>query len=345
VYIGEQLNDLSDENLTWAAQMGVEHIAVNTTHGPGTEAVENPDGTWRVEAILAVKERLARYGLAMDVLSLDLQSTYVTRQRFPRIMLGEPGRDEDIEVIKQNIRAASAAGVPCLKYNLNLMGVPRTGRTPGRGGVTYSHFDYAKWPDHSPAEFGPRPAERVWEAITYFLERVVPVAEEAKVRLACHPHDPGLPPGTTLRGVECVLGSVEGLKRFIEIAPSPYHGLNFCQGTVAEMCADPRREVPEVIRYFGERGKIFMVHFRNIRGRVLNFEEVFPDEGDVDMYQCIKLYRQLGYQGMILPDHVPHSAVDTAWGHRQRSFCLGYIKALIQAAETEARAAHAPAPL
>src|SRR5262245_31891526 len=140
MYIGEQLRDLSDENLTWAAQMGVRHVAVDTTHGPGTEAVENPDGTWRVEEIVKVQERLARFGLQMAVLALDLPSTYAPRQRFPRIMLGEPGRDEDIEVIRQNVRAAGAAGVPCLKYNLNLMGVPRTGRTPGRGGVTYSHF-------------------------------------------------------------------------------------------------------------------------------------------------------------------------------------------------------------
>ncbi|MCC6628663.1 MAG: mannonate dehydratase [Chloroflexi bacterium] len=226
--------------------------------------------------------------------------------------------------------------MPCLKYNLNLLGVPRTGRTPGRGGVTYSHFNLAEWPDPSVAEFGPRSAEQVWEAITYFLERVVPVAEAARVRLACHPDDPGLPPGLLLRGVDSVLGSVEGLRRFITITPSPYHGLNFCQGTVAEMCQEPAREVLEAIRYFGERDKIFMVHFRNIRGRVLDFEEVYPDEGDVDMYQCIKLYQEVGYDGMILPDHVPHSEVDSAWGHRQRSFCHGYARALIQAAAAEA---------
>ncbi len=337
MYIGEQLNDLSDENLTWAAQMGVTHIAVNATRGPGTEAIEHPDGTWRVEGIRAVQRRLAGYGITMDVLSLDLQSTYVTRQRFPRIMLGQPGRDDDIAIIMQNVRAAGAAGVPCLKYNLNLLGVPRTGRTPGRGGVTYSQFDIDQWTDTTPTEFGPRPAEQVWEAITYFLERVVPVAEAAGVKLACHPHDPALPPGG-LRGVDTVLGSVAGLQRFLAITPSPYHGLNFCQGTVAEMCADPRREVPEIIRHFGERGAIFMVHFRNIRGGYLNFEEVFPDEGDVDMYQCIKLYQGLDYRGMILADHVPHSQVDTPWGHRQRSFCLGYIRALIQAAEAERRA-------
>ncbi len=338
MYIGEQLNDLSDENLTWAAQMGVAHVAANSTHGAGTEGVENPDGTWRVEGIQAARERLATFGLALDVLSLDLQSAYVTRQRFPRIMLGQAGRHEDIAIIQQNVRAAGAAGVSCLKYNLNLLGVPRTGRSPGRGGVTYSQFDIGQWTDTTPTEFGPRPAEQVWEAITYFLERVVPVAEEAGVRLACHPHDPALPPGG-LRGVDTVLGSLAGLDRLLAIAPSPYHGLNFCQGTVAEMCADPRREVPDAIRHFGATGKIFMVHFRNIRGGYLDFEETFPDEGDVDMYKCIKLYRSLGYRGMILPDHVPHSAVDTSWGHRQHSFCLGYTRALIQAAEAESPAA------
>ncbi|MCC6626216.1 MAG: hypothetical protein IT340_02320, partial [Chloroflexi bacterium] len=120
MYLGEQMRDLSDENLTWAAQMGVRHIAVDTTHGPGTEAVENPDGSWRADELVRVQERLARFGLTMAVLALDLPSTYASRQRFPRIMLGLPGRDDDIAIIQQNVRAAGEAGVPCLKYNLNL---------------------------------------------------------------------------------------------------------------------------------------------------------------------------------------------------------------------------------
>ncbi|MCC6629198.1 MAG: hypothetical protein IT340_17555, partial [Chloroflexi bacterium] len=118
--IGEQLNDLSDENLTWAAQMGIRRVVVNSSHGPGIDGIENPDGSWRPEGIRAVQERLAGFGLTMDVLSLDLQSTYAPRQRFPRIMLGLPGRDDDIAIIQQNVRAAGEAGVPCLKYNLNL---------------------------------------------------------------------------------------------------------------------------------------------------------------------------------------------------------------------------------
>jgi len=327
MYLGEQLGDLSERKLTWAAQLGVAHVAVAR---PDVMGIENLDGTWNVSGLKALQSYLASFGMALDVLALNMPSTYMTRQRFPGIMRGLPSREAEIEVIKQNIRAAAEAGVPCLKYNLNLLGVPRTGRTPGRGGARYSHFDLTKWTDHSLTEAGPLPAERAWEHITYFLERVVPAAEECRVRLACHPHDPAVPHETGLRGVHCVLGSVEGLKRFLSICPSPYHGLNFCQGTVAEMCMNPATEVLEAIRYFGSQKKIFMVHFRNITGGFLNFAEVYPDNGDVDMYRAMQVYKEVGYQGMFCPDHVPQSDVDPD-GERQHSFCLGYIRALIQA--------------
>ena len=327
MYLGEQLSDLTDHKLTWAAQLGVEHLAVNSTK---TTKIENDDGTWDVRAIKAVQERLATFGMTMDVLTLDLQSSYLTDHRFPGIMRGLPSRDAEIEVIKQNVRAASEAGVPCLKYNLNLLGVPRTGRTPGRGGARYSHFDIDEWTDHSLTEAGPMPAEKMWEVITYFLERVVPVAEQCGVKLACHPHDPAVPRDTGLRGIHRVLGSVEGLKRFLAIAPSKYNGLNFCLGTVAEMCQNPAVEALEAIRYFGSQQKMFMVHFRNIKGGFLHFDEVYPDNGDVDFYQAMKVFKEVGYVGMFCPDHVPESTVDPD-GERQHSFCLGYTRAMIQA--------------
>src|SRR5438105_12042966 len=166
MYIGEQLGDLSDRKLTWAAQMGVEHLAVNSTI---TTKIENEDGSWRVPVIKAVQERLKSYGMTMDVLTLELQSSFLTEHRFPGIMRGLPSRDAEIEIIKQNVRAASEAGIPCLKYNLNLLGVPRTGRTPGRGGAMYSNFDIDKWTDHSLTEAGPMPAAKMWEIMTYFI--------------------------------------------------------------------------------------------------------------------------------------------------------------------------------
>ena len=134
---------------------------------------------------------------------LPLSSHYIARAENPNIMLGKsPERDREIDDICQMIRNAARAGIPALKYNMSVLGVVRTEPTPGRGGARYSTFSYAKARQEPPlTEAGPVPADVYWERITYFLERVVPVAEEHKVRLACHPHDPGMPPDKGYRGV------------------------------------------------------------------------------------------------------------------------------------------------
>ena len=121
-------------------------------------------------------------------------------------------------------------------------------------------------------------------------------------------------------------------KRFIAIKESPYHGLNFCQGTVAEMLKDPGREIFDVIRYFGQRKKIFNVHFRNIKGGFLDFRETFIDDGDVDMLKAMRVYREVGYDGMMMPDHVPVHPDDRG-GLQAFTFAYGYIRALIQAVD------------
>ena len=142
-------------------------------------------------------------------------------------------------------------------------------------------------------------------------------------------------PPKGFRGVPRVLGSVDGLKRFLDLAPSKYHGLNFCQGSVAEMLKEPGKEIYDVIRYFGSRGKIFNVHFRNIKGGYLDFLETFPDDGDVDMIRAMRVYKEVGYDGMIMPDHVPQ--IDDDKGQAQAfAFAFGYIQALIQLVRSEA---------
>ena len=144
-----------------------------------------------------------------------------------------------------------------------------------------------------------------------------------------------MPRDTGWRGVNTVLGTPDGLKRFVETVPSAYHGLNFCQGTVSEMLEKPGEQIYDVIREFGRRGKIFNVHFRNIRGGFLKFEETMPDDGDVDMPRALRVYRDVGYDGMIMPDHVPEIIGDP---HKQKAFafCFGYIQALLQMLRAEA---------
>ncbi len=320
----------SDASLTVLAALGVNDICSDLPS-------EKLDEAWSVDGLKRLRERVESFGIHLDMVPLPLSSHYIARAENPTIMLGKsPERDREIDAICRMIENAARAGIPSLKYNMTLLGVVRTEPTRGRGGASYSTFSYAKAKQDPPlTEAGPVPADVYWERITYFLERVVPVAEQNKVRLACHPQDPGMPKGKGFRGVETVLGSVEGLKRFVAIRESPFHGLNFCQGTVSEMLQDPGKEIFDVIRWFGSRKKIFNVHFRNIEGRFLDFRETFIDDGAVDMLQALRVYRDVGYDGMMMPDHVPTIAGDE---RRREAFAytFGYIKALIRAVDAEA---------
>jgi mannonate dehydratase len=318
----------TDADLRVLAALGVNHICSGL---PSRKL----DVNWSVEGLTRLRERVESFGVKLDMVPLPLSSSYISRAENPHILMGKsPERDREIDNICNMIRNAARAGIPAVKYNLTILGVVRTEPTRGRGGARYSTFVHAKLkPEPPPAETGPVSEEQFWERIDYFLKRVVPVAEEHKVRLCCHPHDPAMPPHG-YRGIARVLGSVAGLKRFIDLAPSKVHGLNFCQGTVCEMLENPGKEIYDVIRYFGSRGKIFNVHFRNIKGGYLNFQETFPDNGDVDMLQALRVYKEVGYDGMIMPDHVPH--IDGDIGNAQAfAFAFGYIQALIQMVSRE----------
>ena len=329
MYPALQTGDLSDDNMKFARQIGVENIVASNLN----ELIPKGQRVWKKEDLIASREQVEKHGITMDVLALPLSSHHIDRAENPNIMLGTPERDREIDDICECIRAAGEAGIPCLKYNMTLLGVVTSHRTEGRGGATYRSFDFEQLKEENQelTSAGRVTADMMWERITYFLERVIPVADEYKVKMACHQHDPAMPAGTGYKGIDRVLGTVEGVKKFVDIVDSPYHGLNFCQGTCSEMLEDPGKEILDVIRYFGERKKIFMVHFRNIRGGFLKFDEVYIDEGSVDMWEAMKVYKEVGYDGVFCPDHVAKSEQDSSWGHRQRAFTAGYIKALIKA--------------
>jgi len=335
MYIGTQhLSGANWPQYQALAQLGVTHVSANP---PGAWQ------SWTTESLREFKDRLAECGVALDMIMLPLGSAAAPRNEAPHVFLGPPAeRDQEIDQICELIRHLGRAGVHSARYNCAFLGHFRTTERLGRGGERLLSFEYAKFgapggldplnSDDAAMRFvaaqGPLGADECWERIDYFLSRVVPVAEEYQVRLACHPEDPGLGERTHY-GVARVLGTVAGLKKFITLHPSPYHGLNFCVGTVAEMLTNPAEEIYEVIRYFGTRGKLFNLHLRNIRGGFDDFVEVFPDEGDVNLRAVLRVLHEVNYQYMIMPDHVP-ALTGEAPTQVGFAFCFGYIRALLQ---------------
>ena len=325
--LGCQSAPTTDTHLKYLARYGVRNIC-------GYPEIADGRLYATVDELKRMRDLAEKNGVSVDCIAPPfLSSSHVDREKHPAIVLGQsPERDRDIEAMQTLIRNCAQAGVPSIKYNMSILGVLRTQRTPGRGDASYSTWRLKEAHPNPPlTRAGVVNADIFWERITYFLDRVIPVANEYKIRMACHPHDPGVPP-EGYQGVDRVLGTVDGLKRFIKIQESPYHGLNFCQGTVSEMLQNPGEEIFDVIRYFGSGGKIFNVHFRNIRGRRDDFVEVYPDEGDIDFVRAIQVYKEVGYPYLLMPDHVPVAPNDPQ-GLQSFAFCYGYIRALIQAAD------------
>ena len=317
-----------DASLKAVARYGIKHVVSSPPIADEARLYAT------VDELKQMRDIADRNGVSVFLLTPpNLASSHIDREKNPGIMMGKsPERDREIEGVQTMIKNCAAAGIPAIKYNLSILGVLRTGRTPGRGDTTNTSFKLADAKADPPVtKAGVVSADMYWERITYFLDRVIPVANEYKVRMALHPNDSMTPPDG-YQGVHAVLDKVDGLKRFVSIQESPYHGLNFCQGTVSEMLQDPGKEIYDVIRYFGSRKKIFNVHFRNIRGNRQEFAEVGPDEGEVNFARAMMTYKEVGYDGVLHPDHNVQAPNDPG-GLQYTAFVYGYIKALIQAAD------------
>jgi mannonate dehydratase len=306
---------LSESTLRLAKQIGVTDIV-------SALPKEERGPVWEFLPLLHLRKKVEDAGLTLSVIEAIPVSD--------RIKLGLPGRDEDLDNFCQSIRNMGAAGIPILCYNfMAVFNWLRTSTTTrGRGGAQVTSYDHRLLDDAPLTHAGVVTDEQMWDNLAHFLRRVVPVAEEAKVKLALHPDDPPISP---IRGLARIMRSVEAFERVVDMVPSDYNGITFCQGCFAEMGVD----VPAIIRRFGEQQKIFFVHFRNVKGSVPVFEETFHDEGDVDMVAAMRAYRDVGFDGPMRPDHVPtlegESNDTPGYAALGRLHAVGYMKGLVDA--------------
>jgi mannonate dehydratase len=301
-------------------QIGIDHVLMGGGPLPWTEV-----------SLRKLMERFEDNGLTVSNLMIG---------GFRNTLYGRPGRDGEIDEVNQSIRAAGKVGLPVIEYNFyahRLM----TGyhEVPGRGGAGMTGYDYSLGKDLPPLpEVGTHTLEEMWANLTYFLKAVVPVAEEAGVRLALHPNDPPVP---LSRGSQQIMATLDGWKKLITIVDSPANGITYDCGVTREMGEDP----VEVCRYFGERDRINHVHFRNVRVNTpyVDYVEVFLDEGQVDMFAVMKELVRQRYPRALYPEHQRALDADRelegfapyypgGGGYTGLVYNVAYTKAMLQAA-------------
>jgi mannonate dehydratase len=280
------------------------------------------DMPWDYVPLSIYQQLLAEEGFSLDVIE--------DNPPMDAIRLGAPGREEEFEIFARLVRNMGRLGIPVLCYNwMPVLGWLRTSsRIPGRAGATVAGFDASLLAGAPPTSAGVVASEDLRRNLRWFLDRIVPVAEEAGVRLAMHPDDPPLP---SVRGIDRILSSVDGFRRLLELHPSEVNGITLCQGNFTLMTPD----LPAVIREFGSAQRIHFVHFRDVRGTPERFVETFHDEGQTDMLACMRAYRDVDYRGVLRTDHVPEIAGDASrfggYSDLARLHAIGYVQGLREA--------------
>jgi mannonate dehydratase len=309
-----QFNEMTEERLKFVKQCGCDDFLLNTPKLPGEQR-------WEFRDLLMLRTHAENAGLRLMALE------NVPIPFYDKIMLGLPGREAQLENMKETVRNMGRAGIPILGYHFMPNSVWRTSHsTPVRGGATATAFDM-ELAKNAPLSHGREYKEaEMWANYDWYMERILPVCDEAGVRMALHPDDP---PVIALGGIPRLFRNFENFARAMERHPSPMHGLDFCHGCWSEMRGG--EGVLEAIRYFGERGRLFYIHLRDVTGSAEKFTEVFLGDGNSDPVAVVKTLKQVGFNGFIIDDHVPHMVDDTPWGHRGRAWSTGYIKALVDA--------------
>jgi mannonate dehydratase len=333
--LGERLvldSSLTDGNMAYLKQLGVNHLTVaflelatDEPKGKSTLSGLRLGEYFKTEDLVALKKWVESQGLELSAIGTS------PFRNWEKIMLGQPGRDEQIENWNKSLRNMGKAGIRQLQYGWMLNAgawIPlwrTSAENVGRGDTKIVRFDYEVARKAPVTSYGEILEETMWNNLTYFLKAVIPVDEEAGVTMVLHPCDPQVP---SIAGIARIIRSIESYDRVFKIIPSKANSMTFCLGCFAQMLDAPG--VYRAIRHFGRQGRIGYVHFRGVRGTLEKFDEVFPDEGKLDMLKTLKVLKEVGYDGIVQPDHAPHTIGDTEYGHISHAFQIGYLKGILQ---------------
>ena len=348
VGLGLYRHMLTPEYYAFARQAGCTHVIVHlvdyfrqgSTNPRGNQPTGakyepwgqagDPEKLWTAAELKQLRKQIEDAGLALAAIE-NLDPAY-----WYDILLDGPQRARQIEKVKAIIRNFGEAGVPVLGYNFSIAGVCGRVTAPGgRGGAITLGMDGPAddvpvpngmvwnmvYDANAPAgELPPISHEELWRRLQRFLEEVVPVAEEAGVRLAAHPDDPPMP---TMRKQPRLVYQPYMYQRLLDIVPSRHNALELCVGTIAEMSEG---DVYEAVDRYSRQGKIAYLHLRNVAGKVPHYKETFIDEGDVDMIRILSILQRNRFDGVVIPDHTPQMTCSAPW-HAGMAHTLGFILA------------------
>lgn len=345
---------LTRDNFRFARQAGATHIVAHLvdyfrsgSHNPsdnqptGTDSgwgrAGDPSIIWSLEELMELRRSAEEEGLKIEAIE------NFDPAHWHDVLLDGPRKAAQIENLKTIIRRLGQAGIPVMGYNFSIAGV--CGRVTGpfaRGGAMSVGMEGLVempvpqgmvWnmvydPDAPPGMIAAITSEELWRRVEYFLTELLPVAEQAGVKLAAHPDDPPVP---TMRGQPRLVFQPAHYQRLLDISSSHSNTLEFCLGSLAEMTEG---DVYEAADMYSKQGKLGYVHFRNVTGKVPSYRETFVDDGDIDMVRVLRILKRNDYQGVLIPDHTPQMTCAAPW-HAGMAYALGYMRGVLQTLEKE----------
>ena len=345
-------HQLDEAHYRFARQCGATHLVIHwvdyfrssRSNQPGDQPIGDdagwglagdPDKLWSFEELAAVKAGAAKFDLQIEAIE------NFDPAHWHDVLLDGPKKAQQLENLKTIVRTVGKVGIPIIGYNFSLAGVAGRVKGPwGRGGAEIVAMDgaYEKpipngmiWNmvydrNATPGNLAPITPQELWRRHGDFLDAIVPVAEEAGVKLAAHPDDPPTP---TVRGQPRLVNQPRLYQQLIDRRPSQSNALEFCLGTLAEMTDGG---FYEAVESYSRQKKIAYVHFRNVRGKAPHYQETFVDEGDIDMLRVLRILKQNGFDGVLIPDHAPQMTCAASW-HAGMAYACGWMKAALQALE------------